>query len=136
MVVPPDGTLSISELSDAISSHGVNTLWLTSGLFHAVADLRPSTFARVDQVVVGGDVVSPTHVAQVMAACPGLTVINGYGPTESNVTNAHAVTAADLDRGLPLPIGKAIPGTQIYIVDDALQPRRPRFRPESWNRLS
>ncbi|MBB3977043.1 amino acid adenylation domain-containing protein [Rhizobium azooxidifex] len=122
MVVPPDGTLSISELSDAIASQGVNTLWLTSGLFHAVADMRPSTFARVDQVVVGGDVVSPTHVAQVMTACPGLTVINGYGPTESNVTNAHAVTAADLERGLPLPIGKAIPGTQIYIVDDALQP--------------
>ncbi len=122
MVVPPDGTLSISELSDAIESQGVNTLWLTSGLFHAVADMRPSAFARVDQVVVGGDVVSPTHVAQVMAACPGLTVINGYGPTESNVTNAHAVTAADLARGLPLPIGKAIPGTQIYIVDDALQP--------------
>ncbi|NVP53967.1 non-ribosomal peptide synthetase/type I polyketide synthase [Mycoplana rhizolycopersici] len=122
IVVPPDGTLSISDLSDAIESNGVNTLWLTSGLFHAVADMRPGAFARVDQVVVGGDVVSPVHVAQVMAACPGLTVINGYGPTESNVTNAHAVSAGDLERGLPLPIGKAIPGTQIYILDDALQP--------------
>ncbi|MBD9374616.1 amino acid adenylation domain-containing protein [Rhizobium sp. ARZ01] len=122
VVIPPDGALSISQLSDAIESHGVNTLWLTSGLFHAVADSRPEAFARVDQVIVGGDVVSPTHVAQVLSTCPGVTVINGYGPTESNVTNAHAVTAVDLKRGLPLPIGKAIPGTQIYILDEMLQP--------------
>ncbi|MBA4010670.1 MAG: hypothetical protein C0481_02275 [Phenylobacterium sp.] len=122
LVVPPDGALSISQLADAIQSHGVNTLWLTSGLFHAVADLRPQTFASVKQVVVGGDVVSPAHVGRVMAACPKVTVIDGYGPTESNVTNAHKVTQADLSRGMPLPIGRAIPGTQIYILDENLNP--------------
>lgn len=122
LVVPPDGTLSISQLADAIQSHGVNTLWLTSGLFHAVADVRPKTFAGVRQVVVGGDVVSPVHVGRVMAACPNVAVINGYGPTESNVTNAHKVTQADLSRGMPLPIGRAVPGTQIYILDANLNP--------------
>lgn len=122
LVVPPDGTLSISQLADAIQSHGVNTLWLTSGLFHAVADVRPQTFASVKQVIVGGDVVSPAHVGRVMAACPGVTVINGYGPTESNVTNAHKVTQDDLASGMPLPIGRAVPGTQIYILDENLNP--------------
>lgn len=122
LVVPPDGALSISQLADAIQSHGVNTLWLTSGLFHAVADLRPETFASVKQVIVGGDVVSPAHVGRVMAACPEVAVIDGYGPTESNVTNAHKVTQADLSRGMPLPIGRAIPGTQIYILDENLNP--------------
>ncbi|MBF9034659.1 amino acid adenylation domain-containing protein [Rhodobacterales bacterium HKCCE2091] len=116
VVVPPAGQLSIADLSDAIESHGVNTLWLTSGLFHAVADMRPRAFARVRQVIVGGDVVSPSHVAKVMKTCPGVTVINGYGPTESNVTNAYRITAADLDSGRALPIGPAIPGTQIFIL--------------------
>lgn len=122
LVVPPDGTLSISQLADAIQSHGVNTLWLTSGLFHAVADVRPKTFAGVKQVIVGGDVVSPAHVRRVVATCPNVTVINGYGPTESAVTNAHKVTQADLSRGMPLPIGRAIPGTQSYILDENLNP--------------
>lgn len=122
LVVPPEGTLSISQLADAIQSHGVNTLWLTSGLFHAVADVRPQTFSGVKQLIVGGDVVSPAHVGRVMAACPNVTVINGYGPTESNVTNAHKVTPADLSRGMPLPIGRAIPGTQSYILDENLNP--------------
>ena len=122
VVIPPDGTLSISDLATAVASHDVNTLWLTSGLFHAVADTNPLTFEKVDQVIVGGDVVSPPHVKKVMDACPNITVINGYGPTESNVTNAHPITYEDTVSGKSLPIGKAIPGTQIFIVDEAMNP--------------
>ncbi len=122
VVIPKDGALSIADLADAVANHGVNTLWLTSGLFHAVADSRPSAFEKVDQVIVGGDIVSPGHVARVKAACPDVAVINGYGPTESNVTNAHVIEAADLALGQALPIGRAVPGTQIYILDEYLQP--------------
>ena len=122
VVIPKDGALSIADLADAVASNGVNTLWLTSGLFHAVADSQPAAFAKVDQVIVGGDIVSPGHVARVKAACPGVAVINGYGPTESNVTNAHVIEAADLTSGQALPIGRAVPGTQIYILDENLQP--------------
>jgi amino acid adenylation domain-containing protein len=122
VVIPKDGALSIADLADAVASNGVNTLWLTSGLFHAVADSRPAAFAKVDQVIVGGDIVSPGHVARVKAACPDVAVINGYGPTESNVTNAHLIEAADLASGQALPIGRAVPGTQIYILDENLQP--------------
>ncbi|MEZ6036594.1 MAG: amino acid adenylation domain-containing protein [Planctomycetota bacterium] len=130
VVIPPDGTLSIQQLADAIQSHGVNTLWLTSGLFHAVADLRPEVFAAVGQVIVGGDVVSPVQVKKVMDACPRLLVINGYGPTESNVTNAHPITRDDLATGQALPIGRAIPGTQCYVVDEQLRPVEPGVQGE------
>lgn len=126
VVIPSDGLLSINDLAKAIAgsagSPQVNTLWLTSGLFHAVTDAAPEAFSAVEQVIVGGDVVSPGHVAKAMAACPRLVVINGYGPTESNVTNAHTITAVDLASGTALPIGKAIPGTQIYILDEAGNP--------------
>jgi amino acid adenylation domain-containing protein len=122
VVIPPDGALSLHQLADAIQSHGVNTLWLTSGLFHAIADMRPEVFTKVGQVIVGGDVVSPVQVEKVMQACPNVTVVNGYGPTESNVTNSHAIKRADLATGQALPIGRAIPGTQIWILDDKLNP--------------
>jgi amino acid adenylation domain-containing protein len=117
LVIPPPGQLSIADLSDAIESHGVNTLWLTSGLFHAVADTRPEAFARVGQVIVGGDVVSPVHVARVLEACPELAVINGFGPTETHVITSHRIAAADLASGAAIPIGRAIPGSQIFLVD-------------------
>ncbi|MEJ6391564.1 non-ribosomal peptide synthetase/type I polyketide synthase [Gymnodinialimonas ulvae] len=117
LVLPPPGQLSIGDLSDAIESHRVNTLWLTSGLFHAVADTRPDAFAQVGQVIVGGDVVSPVHVGRVMEACPELIVINGFGPTETHVITSHRITAEDVASGAAIPIGRAIAGTQIFLVD-------------------
>ncbi|MDA7965976.1 amino acid adenylation domain-containing protein, partial [Ruegeria sp.] len=125
VVIPPDGRLSISDLAEAIESHGVNTLWLTSGLFHAVADLRPDCFANVGQLIVGGDVVSPAHVAKVRGLCPGLRVINGYGPTESNVVSAHLITDQDLASGQSIPIGPAVRGTDLFALDEDLQPCAP-----------
>ena len=122
VVIPKDGALSIADLAEAVASHGVNTLWLTSGLFHAVADSRPEAFSAVHQVIVGGDIVSPGHVARVKAVCPNVSVINGYGPTESNVTNTHVIETTDIASGQALPIGRAVPGTQIYILDENLQP--------------
>jgi amino acid adenylation domain-containing protein len=125
VVIPKPGQLSIADLADAIEGEGVNTLWLTSGLFHAVADTRPEAFARVGQVIVGGDVVSPVHVARVMEACPDVTVINGFGPTETHVVTSHRITAEDLASGGALPIGRAIPGTQLFIVDGSGWPVPP-----------
>ena len=123
IVIPPDGTLSIDQLADAIASHGVNTLWLTSGLFHAVADIRPQVFQKVRQLVVGGDIVSPVQVRKVMDACPDCAVIDGYGPTECGVlANTHHITRKDLDSGQSVPIGQSIPGTQCYVVDENLNP--------------
>ncbi|WP_171136737.1 non-ribosomal peptide synthetase/type I polyketide synthase [Ruegeria sp. HKCCC1038] len=120
VVIPQDGRLSISDLVDAIHSNGVNTLWLTSGLFHAIADLQPECFEKVKQLVVGGDVVSPNHVAKVQALCPDLRVINGYGPTESNVVSAHLITPDDLETGQAIPIGKAVKGTDLFVLDKDL----------------
>ena len=59
------------------------------------------------------------------AVCPNVSVINGYGPTESNVTNTHVIEATDIASGQALPIGRAVPGTQIYILDENLQQSRP-----------
>jgi amino acid adenylation domain-containing protein len=130
VVIPPHGQLSLSQLADAIAGYGVNTLWLTAGLFHAIADLRPDVFAAVGQLIVGGDVVSPVQVRKVMDRCPRVRVINGYGPTESNVTNAHAIARTDLTSGQALPIGRAVPGTQVWIVDAQLNPVEPGVQGE------
>ena len=107
VVVPRDGMLALSDIAEEMVAHNVNTLWLTAGLFHALADTHAESFAGVDQVIVGGDIVSPVQVGKVMEACPGIAVINGYGPTESNVTNAYRITEKDVAAGKALPIGPA-----------------------------
>ena len=83
LVLPDDMSGSLSALGAVIKDQHITSMWLTAGLFHAMADARPGDFAPLRQVLTGGDVVSPASVARVMVACPNLTVINGYGPPKT-----------------------------------------------------
>ena len=123
LVLPEDTSGALSALGDVIRNQRITTLLLTSGVFHAMADARPGDFATLRQLLTGGDVISPVQVARVMAACPGLRVINVYGPTENTTfTCCHTITKAEAERGLPLPIGRAIRGTDVFVLDADLNP--------------
>jgi amino acid adenylation domain-containing protein len=124
-LVLPEGeeTGTLRGLGAVIARERITTMWLTAGLFHVMADERPGDFAPLRQLLTGGDVVSPVKVSRVMAACPDLVVINGYGPTENTTfTCCHTITAEDLASGRALPIGRAISGTQVYVTDATGQP--------------
>jgi aspartate racemase len=104
-----------------IKRHHVSVVWLTAGLFHAIADERPETFRDIRQLLAGGDVLSPVHVRKALAAMDSGCVINGYGPTENTTfTCCCRVTpsSAFLDN---VPIGKPITNTQVYILDTELR---------------
>lgn len=85
VIVAPPGRLDPAVLSRVTAATGVTGLWLTAGLFNAIAAEDAACLAGVRQVWTGGDVVSPEAVRAVRSALPGLTVVNGYGPTETTV---------------------------------------------------
>jgi amino acid adenylation domain-containing protein len=112
---------SLDEIANAISGFGVTTLWLTAGMFHLMVDHRVTGLAPLRQLIAGGDVLSPSHVARAQAALPGCQLINGYGPTE----NTTFTCTYRIPRGLPagpIPIGTPIGGTTVHILDDARRP--------------
>ena len=117
----------------AVAAHGVTTLWLTAGLFHALVDQRPDTLSLVAHVLAGGDVVSPAHVARALAALPaGGRFSNGYGPTEGTTfTTTWTVRAGDRVAG-PLPIGHPVPGTACYVMDARGRPLPDGVEGELW----
>lgn len=118
---------------EAVTQHGVTTMWLTAGLFHELVDRRPECFGWVRHVLAGGDVLSPSHVARALAALPpGGKLSNGYGPTE---TTTFALTH-DLrpgDRvGATVPLGRPIQATVCEVVDAAGQPAPVGVPGELW----
>ncbi|MFF2147942.1 alpha/beta fold hydrolase, partial [Kitasatospora sp. NPDC058190] len=105
-----------------ITTHGVTGLWLTAGLFRLVAEERPGLLAGVREVWTGGDVVSPAAVARVLAACPGIEVVNGYGPTEATtLATCHAVRTLD-EHAATVPIGGPMANMRTYVLDAHLRP--------------
>ena len=117
LVVMEPGTPTLEEIGATIRREGVNTLWLTAGLFLAMVDERLDDLAPLRQLLAGGDVLSPAHVARVLAAHPHLTVVNGYGPTETTTfATYHTVHAGD-DVAAGVPIGRPIGNTHVYVRD-------------------
>ncbi|HEV7518074.1 MAG TPA: amino acid adenylation domain-containing protein, partial [Thermoanaerobaculia bacterium] len=121
LVVFPPGPLSLAELGQEVRRSEVTVLWLTAGLFHQMVESRLDDLAGVGQLLAGGDVLSPAHVARVRRSLPGCRLINGYGPTEGTTfTSCHRVE--DVDPGAPVPIGRPIANTTAAVLDRELRP--------------
>ncbi|MFI6461700.1 amino acid adenylation domain-containing protein [Streptomyces sp. NPDC050538] len=71
------------------------------------------------RVMTGAEVIDPHTVQQWLAACPGLVVVNGYGPTEATcLVLAHPIGEREPERRTPYPIGRPLPGVRLRFLDD------------------
>ncbi|WP_078940856.1 non-ribosomal peptide synthetase [Streptomyces cellulosae] len=117
-----DTILSPGRLATALRERRINTMVMATPLFNQLAADDPSTFATISQILVGGDVMAVAQ-ANAVAALPGCTLINGYGPAEcTTLATAHHVTPMPADQ-LRVPIGRPISNTTCYVLDDTLRPQ-------------
>nr|APD71797.1 non-ribosomal peptide synthetase 8 [Streptomyces sp.] len=124
-VVAPVGKLDAGALATVIAEQRVTALWLTAGLFKVIADENPECFTGVREVWTGGDVVSPASVTRALRACPGLKVVDGYGPTETTTfATTHPMPDPELV-GEPIPIGRPMDNMRVYVLDAGLRPTLP-----------
>lgn len=123
-VLYPDGApITAPGLRDVLSSAKVTTAWLPASLFDAVVTHDVDCLSSLQELVIGGEPLSVPHVRRALAALPGTRIVNGYGPTENTTFTTCYAIPRDLPRSaVRVPIGRAIRGTQVLIVDDALQP--------------
>ena len=73
LVILPAPHPSLDDIAEAIRVNGVTTLWLTAGLFHLMVESRLDGLQPLRQLIVGGDVLSPPHVAKALKALPSLS---------------------------------------------------------------
>jgi amino acid adenylation domain-containing protein len=105
-----------ADVRRAIAEHGVDLLWLTASLFHLFVDEDPDALQGVKQLLAGGETLSPKHVARALERVPGITIINGYGPTEGTTFSTfYRADPAGVPE--PVPLGGPIANTQVYVLD-------------------
>lgn len=122
LVLYSGSTLDPNLLSKELKSNDVSILWLTSALFHLIVTRSLFVLSDVKILLAGGDVLNPALINKVLDTFEDVTVINGYGPTENTTfTCCHVMTKANKPDSL-VPIGQAINGTSVHILNEELQP--------------
>jgi amino acid adenylation domain-containing protein len=73
-------------------------------------------------LIVGGEALSGRDVLSWKQRQPAIRIVNQYGPTETTVGCCTFEATGPLDDEKAVPIGRPIWNTQVYVLDDRLQP--------------
>ncbi|WP_407288205.1 amino acid adenylation domain-containing protein [Streptomyces sp. BP-8] len=102
-------------LIDLVARDRITTLNLTAGV---LSTLDPADLPSVTEVTSASEPCSAALVAR--WARDGRRMVNAYGPTEISV---FCTTMAPLvDDGSTPPIGRTVPGTELHVLDENMQP--------------
>jgi amino acid adenylation domain-containing protein len=116
LVVPPAGTLAGDALATVIAEQRVTHAVLPPV---AAGSVAAETVPGLRSLLVAGEVCSGDLVAK---WSPGRRMINAYGPTEVTVC---ATMTEPLSGPAAPPIGQAVPGATLYVLDRELRPLPP-----------
>ncbi|MFI2612906.1 amino acid adenylation domain-containing protein, partial [Kitasatospora sp. NPDC018616] len=82
----------------------------------------PGGIDSVRTFVVGGEEMKPEMVAAWRRVAPNARIINEYGPTETVVGCVVHDATGTTDQAAPVPIGRPITNTEVYVLDATMQP--------------
>lgn len=114
--IPAEALITPAGLCELIRGAGVDTVFLTTSLFHLMVEEDVESFAGLATVLVGGERMSPGLAARFGATHPGIRLVNGYGPVESTIFALwHEVR--DQDPAREVPLGIPCPSTRVLVLD-------------------
>lgn len=114
-VASKDDLLNIRLVETRMESWSINTLWLTSALCNQWIEESISMFSGLSWLLVGGEILSPKAINRIRQACPAITILNMYGPTENTTFSTSYMIERHFERDIP--IGKPISNSTCYILD-------------------
>ncbi|MEU0885011.1 amino acid adenylation domain-containing protein [Lentzea sp. NPDC005914] len=122
LAIAPSNLAERLDVAKLYATHGITLSFMTTGLFHQLADTDPGVFSGHRLVLAGGEAMSPLQARKVLDANPAVALYNMYGPTESTVyASFHDMHTGRLGPA-SVPIGNALRGLRFYVLDRWLQP--------------
>jgi amino acid adenylation domain-containing protein len=116
---PPD------ELPARLAHHGVTVIEITPAYYREMLESGVDDLAGMRLMNVGSDAVTVADAQRWAATGLPARFLSTYGPTEATVTCMLHPVPGDLagERSTAtLPIGRAIAGTRVYVLDADLRP--------------
>ena len=138
VVLPESAIFDADGLRALIEREQITLLCATPSAFYAlIEDLDDAGMAQLRplQVVsLGGEaVLKPRLRSWLLHPQCRTRLINTYGPTEcADIQSFHWVERQDFEQAAPIPIGRAIDGCELYVLDEQLQPAAPGSSGDLW----
>ncbi|WP_432828475.1 amino acid adenylation domain-containing protein [Dactylosporangium sp. CA-092794] len=118
-VLQPGQRPQADRIAALVAEHGVDTMFLSTGLFNLMVDEFPAVFGALRQVMTGGEQASLEHVSRLRRDRPGLRLLHVYGPVESMIfTHWYPIVEPPVGT---LPVGAPIGDRRCYVLDERLR---------------
>jgi amino acid adenylation domain-containing protein len=128
-LVPTELNLSPPRLVAFIRASRVNQWFSVPSSMNLVAKfdaLERNSLPDVRRVMWCGEVLPTPTLIYWMDRVPGATFTNLYGPTETTIASSfHRVETRPADPREAIPIGQAIPGEVLHVLDESMRPVPP-----------
>ncbi|WP_018694104.1 non-ribosomal peptide synthetase [Algicola sagamiensis] len=109
-------------LSNQLRDRHIDCLFLTPALFYTLFETIPDACQELTYLVLGGEALIPAQMHRLFRVAPPKYVINGYGPTECTTFSCMYTLRPDDNFSQPIPIGKPLQSSQVYVLDEYLNP--------------
>nr|BFE75851.1 hypothetical protein GCM10020092_091520 [Actinoplanes digitatis] len=122
VVAEPGGERDPQYLLDLIATEGVTFVYLVSSMLDVLLQLARGTHLLdgLKHVWCGGEVLTPELFDRFRAQL-ATTLYHGYGPAEATIGVSHVIYRDSAER-IATSIGRPNPHTQLYVLDDDLNP--------------
>ncbi len=107
----------VSNLIKIIREQKISVLIVTATLFQMLVDQDVTVLKGLRKVLIGGEALSVSNIRRALEVTGSGKLINSYGPTETSVAACSYTIDSIPDNTVSIPIGKAISGTTIYLMD-------------------
>ncbi len=106
----------------ALAQSGLTT-WVSTPSFAqfclAEEKFDQAMLPRIRRFLFCGETLAPQTARSLLARFPDAQVWNTYGPTEATVaTTSVRIDNAILEKYAPLPVGRAMPGTEVFLAGE------------------
>ena len=122
VVIERDAIYAPATLAARLDSARPDSLFLTTAVFNRVAMDEADVFARVGEVLFGGEAVDPAAVRCARRRWPGVRFVHVYGPTEATTFASFHPVEAFSDDVRTVPIGRPLRATSLYVLDAQMNP--------------
>lgn len=123
VIPPPQGFRDPEAISAAVRRHRVTALQCVPTMWRALADAELiADCTSLTHLFSGGELLTTALAGALRRARPAARLVNLYGPTEATINCAWQDVTDEVLRqaGTAVPVGYAVPGVELFVLDDRL----------------